>query len=290
MDLSSVACQHTAMRSTQRDGAARSVLERAFSILGAYGPPDRKLTLAEMTRRTGIPKATVHRLAGELLELGMLEGERGVYRLGMRIFELGQLVPLQRDLREAAMPFMQDLFEAAHETVHLAVLHGTEVLYIEKISGHRRVKAGSRVGGRLPAHCTAVGKAILAVSPPGALEAVLAAGLAPRTAFTITAPDVLRRQLATVARVGVAYEREESDLGVTCAASPVYGFGHHVVAAISITGPVGRLQPERYAPTVRFAALALSRQLGSPSGANAVTRSRPARLRRETRAETDTKS
>jgi DNA-binding IclR family transcriptional regulator len=279
------------MRSTQRDGAARSVLERAFTILGAYGPADRKLTLAEMTRRTGIPKATVHRLAGELLELGVLEGERGVYRIGMRMFELGQLVPLQRDLRNAALPFMQDLFEATHETVHLAVLDGTDVLYIDKISGHRRVAAGSRVGGRLPAHCTAVGKAMLAVSPPGVLDALLAAGLAQRTAFTITNPSVLKRQLATVARVGVAYEREESDLGVTCAASPVYGFGRQLVAAVSVTGPVDRLRPERCAPAVHLAALALSRRLGSPSATRASSRSRPAaRPRREARAETGTDS
>ena len=214
-----------------------------------------------MTRRTAEPsKPTVHRLAGELLTLGLLEGERGVYRLGMRMFELGQLVPLQRDLREEALPFMQDLFEATHETVHLAVLDGTEVLYIEKISGHRRVAAGSRIGGRLPAHCTAVGKAIIAVSPPGVLDAVLAAGLTRRTAFTVTVPSVLRKQLARAARDGVAYEREESDLGVTCAASPIYRFGEQVVAAISVTGPVHRLDPDRYAPTVRLAALALSRR------------------------------
>jgi DNA-binding IclR family transcriptional regulator len=252
------------MHSTTRDPATRSVLERAFRILGAYSPADRKLTLAEMTRRTGIPKPTVHRLAGELVALGVLEGDGGVYRLGLRMFELGQLVPRQRDLREAALPFMQDLFEAAHETVHLAVLDGTEVLYIEKISGHRRVAAGSRIGGRLPAHCTAVGKAILSVSPPGVLDAVLAEGLARRTAFTITVPSVLRKQLAKAARAGVAYEREESDLGVTCAASPILGLSNHVVGAISVTGPVSRLDPERYAPTVRLAALALSRRLGSP--------------------------
>jgi IclR family acetate operon transcriptional repressor len=251
------------MRSAQRDGPSRSVLERAFRILSSYGPADRTLTLAELTRRTGIPKATVHRLTRELLELGMLEGQHGVYRLGMRAFELGQLVPRQRDLREAALPFMQDLFEATHETVHLAVLDGTEVLYIDKISGHRRVAAGSRVGGRLPAHCTAVGKAILALSPPSAVEMVLAAGLVPRTAFSITAGSVLRKQLARAAREGVAFEREESGLGVTCAASPVEGFGRQVVAALSVSGPVSRLQPERFAPTVRLAALALSRRLGA---------------------------
>jgi IclR family acetate operon transcriptional repressor len=258
------------MPSTMRDAAARSVLERAFRILGSYSPADRELTLAEMTRRTGIPKPTVHRLAGELLTLGLLEGERGVYRLGIRMFELGQLVPLQRDLREEALPFMQDLFEATHETVHLAVLDGTEVLYIEKISGHRRVAAGSRIGGRLPAHCTAVGKAIIAVSPPGVLDAVLAAGLTRRTAFTVTVPSVLKKQLARAARVGVAYEREESGLGVTCVASPIFRFGEQVVAAISVTGPVTRLDPERYAPTVRLAALALSRRLVRPSAAPAA--------------------
>src|ERR1700730_16762548 len=157
------------MHSTMGEAATRSVLARAFKILGPSPPAARDLTLAKMPRRTEIPKPTVQRLAGELLALGLLEGERGVYRLGMRMFELGQLVPRQRDLREAALPFMQDLFEATHETVHLAVLDGTEVLYIDKISGHRRVAAGSRVGGRLPAHCTAVGKAILALSPPSAV-------------------------------------------------------------------------------------------------------------------------
>jgi len=261
------------MRSTQRDMPARSVVERAFRLLGAFGPADRTLGLAEMGRRTGIPKATVHRLVHELAGLGVLEGEGGAYRLGLRMFELGQLVPLQRDLREAALPFMEDLFEATHEIVHLAVLDGTDVLYIDKISGHRRVAVSSRVGGRLPAHCTAVGKAILAVAPPAALDAVLAAGLTPRTACTITSPGALRRQLATAARTGVAYERGESHQGVTCAASPVYAFGHHVVAAISITGPIGRLQPERFAPAVRVAALALSRRLGSPPAPHGGPRS-----------------
>jgi DNA-binding IclR family transcriptional regulator len=126
---------------------------------------------------------------------------------------------------------------------------------------------------------------MLAVSPPNVLDAILDAGLAPRTSFTITNPSVLKRQLATVARAGVAYEREESGLGVTCAASPVYGYSRQVVAAISITGPVGRLRPERYASAVHLAALALSRLLGSPSATQAASGSRPAaRPRREARA------
>jgi DNA-binding IclR family transcriptional regulator len=140
------------------------------------------------------------------------------------------------------------------------------VLYIEKISGHRRVVTGSRLGGRLPAHCTAVGKAIMAASPPEVLEGVIANGLARRTAFTITVPNVLRRQLAHVTRAGVAYEREESGPNVTCVASPVFGYGNRVVAALSVTGPVGRLDPERFASTVRLAAFALTRRLGGQPG------------------------
>ena len=94
------------------------------------------------------------------------------------------------------------------------------------------------------------------------LDAVPAAGLTRRTAFSISVPSVLKKQLARAAHAGVAYEREESDLGVTCVASPISRFGEQVVAAISVTGPVSRLDPERYGPTVRLAALALSRQLG----------------------------
>jgi IclR family transcriptional regulator, acetate operon repressor len=254
------------MRSAERDDGPPSVVGRVFQLVGAYGPADRALTIGQLAARTGIPKPTVHRLAGQLLATGALERTRDGYRLGMRMFELGQLVPLQRDLREAALPFLQDLYEAAHETAHLAVLDGTEVLYIEKISGRRRVRTGSRIGGRMPAHCTAVGKAILAFSPPEAVAAVLDGGLPPRTPFSITVPGVLKRQLATIARTGVAYDREEADIGVTCAAAPVFAYGRRVVAGISVTGLVTRLDPDRLAPTVLLAALGLSRQLSGGAG------------------------
>lgn len=241
-------------------------MQRVFQLLSAYGPPDRALTIGELAARTGIPKPTVHRLVGQLLATGALERTQDGYLLGIRMFEFGQLVPAQRDLREAALPFLQDLYEAAHETAHLAVLDGTEVFYIEKISGRRRVMTGSRIGGRMPAHCTAVGKAILAFSPPEVVAAVLDGGLRPRTPFSITVASVLKKQLATIARSGVAYDREEADIGVTCAAAPVFAYGKRVVAGISVTGLVTRLDPDRLAPTVLLAALGLSRQLSGGAG------------------------
>ena len=108
----------------------KSVLGRALTLLTAFRPGDAELTLAELTRRTGLPKPTVHRMLAELAEWNVVERTSHGIRLGMRLFELGQLAPLQRGLREAAAPFLSDLFEATHETVHLAVPDGLDVVYV----------------------------------------------------------------------------------------------------------------------------------------------------------------
>ena len=158
---------------------------------------------------------------------------------------------------------MEDLFEATHETVHLAVLDGIEILYVEKIMGHRRVRSPSRVAGRMPLYCTAVGKAILAFSPPDLLERVIEAGLPPRTPYTIVSPKLLRESVAEVARTGVAFDREESLLGLGCAAAPVFGPHHELVGALSVSGSTTRFEPDRMATAVKTASLSLSRVLGA---------------------------
>src|SRR5664279_612712 len=119
------------MRSTQRDSEPESVLERGMSLLWAFDPDRPELGISELARRTGLPKSTTHRLAGELVRLGLLEQAGPRLRLGLRLFELGQLVPRQRTLRDAALPFMEDLREATQNSVHLAVLEGIEVVYVE---------------------------------------------------------------------------------------------------------------------------------------------------------------
>ncbi|MBW0089722.1 IclR family transcriptional regulator [Pseudonocardia sp. KRD-184] len=239
-----------------------SVLGRTMTLLGAFRPGDAELTLAELCRRTGIPKGTAHRLLAELVEWQIVERtERGV-RLGMRLFELGQLAPLQRGLREAAAPFLADLFEATRETVHLAVLDGVEVVYVHKLTGTRGPQVPSRLGGRMPAHCTGVGKALLAFSPPDRLAAVVAAGLERRTPRTVIAPGLLDAELARIRERGVAVEHEESTVGIACVAAPVLDGDGLAVAALSITGWAHRLDTGRVAPAVRTAALGLSRALG----------------------------
>jgi DNA-binding IclR family transcriptional regulator len=253
----------TTMRSTQRDDEPKSVLARAFALLTCFTANDTDLSLAKLASRTGIPKATVHRLVGQLAQCGAVERTPAGVRLGMRLFELGQLAPRHRDLREAALPHMEDLARATAHTVHLAVLDGTEVVYLEKLTGRHGPPLPSRVGGRMAAHCTGVGKALLAFSPAAAVNEVVASELVRRTPHTITLPAVLRRELADIRRSGLAFDREESTPGVVCVACPVFGPTGAVVAAVSITGWSNRLDTGRVASAVRTATLAISRQLGA---------------------------
>ena len=180
-----------------------AVLDRAFRLLDAFRAPPQNLTLDELTARSGLPRSTAHRLAGQLERLGALERSRRGWRLGTRLFELGQMVPRQQRLRDVALAYMEDLYEATRETVQLAVLDDGEVLYVEIISGHRRVPTPSRRGGRMPAHCTALGKAMLAFSADAGQEWIAQHPvLAARTSRTLTDPALLRRELHDVRRLG----------------------------------------------------------------------------------------
>jgi IclR family transcriptional regulator, acetate operon repressor len=240
-----------------------SVLGRTMALLTAFRSGEEELTLAELARRAGIPKPTAHRLLAELATWNVVERTPGGHRLGMRLFELGQLAPQQRGLREAAAPFLADLFEATHETVHLAVPDGVDVVYVQKLPGRHGPRIDSRIGGRMPAYCTGVGKALLAFGPPERLAEVLAAGLVRRTPRTVVAPGLLRQELDRVRACGVAEEHEESTVGIACTAALVMDASGRAVAAISITGWANRMDTARLAPAVRTAALGLSRALRS---------------------------
>ncbi|MHB8220993.1 MAG: IclR family transcriptional regulator [Acidimicrobiales bacterium] len=249
------------MRFDERNGL--SVLARAFRLLDGFEPDGHYVGLAELSRRAELPKATAFRVANQLVELGALERSPKGYRLGMRMFVLGSRVPRQRRLRDAALPLMEDLYEATHETVHLAVRDDLEVLYIEKISGRRSAVTRTQIGTRRPLHCTALGKAILASSDDDLVDAVIRAGLARHTQFTITSPQRFIEEIKSVRSEGVAYDREEYHLGTTCVAAAVLEPGRAVAAALSVSGLTGRFHEERQAVAVRTAALTLTRALGS---------------------------
>ena len=139
----------------------RTVTSKVLAILEVFETSRTPLSLTEICARSELPGSTVHRLLSELTDWGLLmRGTNGRYQLGIRLWELAQNTV--RQLVEAARPYVQDLFSVTGQTSQLAIREGHDVLYIERVYGTRRVPRASRVGGRLPMHATAVGKAILA--------------------------------------------------------------------------------------------------------------------------------
>ena len=235
-----------------------TVLGKVVTVLHAFTIDDHGVSLAELARRTGLPKGTLHRVLADLAEVRLVEKTDRGYLLGSQLFELGMRASVERRLLEVATPFMEDLYERTHETVHLGVLEGLEVVYVAKIGGHRQASAPSRIGGRMPLYCTAIGKALLAHADRALLRDVVAGGLARLTPRTLTAPGLLRKQLDRAVETGVAFEYEESAPGIVCVAAPVLDAADRAVAAISVTGPVRRFQPEKHAGLVKAAAAGVS--------------------------------
>lgn len=231
-------------------GARESVVERISLLIAAFDAESSTLSLGELTERTGLPKSTVHRIADQLLESHWLERATVGYRLGLRFFEVGALVSGRTKLPERALPFLQDLQSDTGQTVQLAMLAGGEVLILEKLRGHSTVEVGTRVGARVPAHCTAAGKALLAFAPEKVVEEVLATGLERRTGRTIVVPELLRQELVAVRTGQWAAQTEEWMPGVRCVAAPVRGSGR-AIAAVSVGGPVHRISPGKLVPLVR---------------------------------------
>jgi DNA-binding IclR family transcriptional regulator len=239
----------------------KSVLARGLLVLDAFSSADGELSLAALAARTGLPKPTAYRLASGLVEWGGLERTPSGYRLSMKLFELGQRVARPRDLRGAALPYLEDLYEATHENIHLAVQDEMHTFFLEKVTGHRSMPIMSGVGGRLPVHCTATGKLFLAYGSAGYFQRVAAAGLHRYTPRTTTMPGMLRKELDRVLERGYGVNHEECEVGVSAVAAPVFDRHKRLLAAISITGNGSKLDLDRLAPAVRTAAFAVSREL-----------------------------
>ncbi|WNF01790.1 IclR family transcriptional regulator [Streptomyces luomodiensis] len=248
------------------------MLDKAVVVLDCFRPDGGAFRLTEIAARTGLAKTTAFRLCADLVRLGLLERDGETYRLGGKLFELGSLVPRRHGLRESALPFLQDLFEATHETIHLGVREGHDVVYVERIHGHQALSLPSRIGGRLPLTCTGVGKALLAFSGDELTEEVLAEPLPRLTPHSVTDPARLRTAIEQIQVSGLAYEEQEAAMGVSCIASPVFD-GPTAVAALSVAVPRARFRPAQLAPAVRTAALGLSRVLRSGRDAGRGDRS-----------------
>lgn len=189
-------------------------------MLSAFEETAGALTLSEIAAHAEIPLPTAHRLAGELVEWGALERTpQGRYVVGMRLWEVAQNAG--RQLRDAARPFVQDLFSLTQETAHIAVRDGRDALYIDRVYGSKRVPRASRVGGRLPLHATAVGKVLLAYEEDWVREAYLSGPLEVPTRRTHTKPEQLAAELDRIRHQGYASTLEEMRNGSCSIAVPV---------------------------------------------------------------------
>ncbi|MET0420057.1 MAG: IclR family transcriptional regulator [Actinoplanes sp.] len=246
---------------------AASVTSRALDLLGAFDPGHRRLSLSEMARRAGLPLATAHRLIGELHRWGALDRlDSGDYVIGRRLWDLGLLAPVQTGLRQAASPFLHDLYGTTLATVHLAVRDGAEVLYVDRLAGHDSVPVVSRIGSRLPMHATGVGKVLLAYAPDD-VRAEALGRLARITPYTITQPARLLDQLRRVRAEGYATTGEEMSLGACSVAVPVRGAEGEVVAALGIVVPDLRRERVRLVSALRVAAHGIGRTLTGAASA-----------------------
>lgn len=255
----------TAPGSSGDDAAANSVAARLFRVLEVFSAQRPALTLSAISRHSGLALTTTHRLVGELARWGALErGADGRYRIGLRLYEVAALTPRGTPLREAAMPYLGDLYEATHENVQLGVLDGRDVVYVERLSGREAVPVSSRVGGRLPLHATGVGLVLLAHADRELQDEILHGPLRRFTPRTIATAHRLRRELAEVRRNGYVISDRQIELSTLSVAAPVFDHTDAVTAAMSVVVPAEGTDPSRLVPVVRSAARGLSRALGSP--------------------------
>jgi DNA-binding IclR family transcriptional regulator len=241
----------------------RTVSSRLLELLFAFDSEHSSLSAADLTRMTGMPHATVRRLLGELVTVGALQrAGDGRLTVGLRLWQLGTLAPMTESLRTLALPYMEDLFAALHQHVQLAVLEGNEAVIIERLSAPNAVGLFSQVGGRMPLHCSAVGKVLLSHGGADLIDTVLAAHLRTHTRHTIVDPDRLRKELAACRQTGTATVRGELTEDADSVAARIMNGDRRVVAALSVVVRSGSVRHHTALPSVLTSAYAISRALG----------------------------
>lgn len=221
-------------------------VERALRLLTTLSDGTSR-SLTELSGAIGLSSSTTFRILATLARSGYVEraSQSGSYRLGLACLELGQAYQVGSDIRQIALPELEKLRDDTMETVHLAVLDGMDVVYLEKLNGLHAVQVmSSRVGGRLPAYCTGLGKVLLAYVDPTIVRAHFEqTGLRAYTQMTIASPSELMEHLEEIRRQGYALDEGEHEAEVRCAAAPVLDSTRKSVAAISVAGPAGRMEP-----------------------------------------------
>jgi DNA-binding IclR family transcriptional regulator len=227
-------------------------LAKVVSILDAFSTSRRSLSLAEISAVSGFPRSTAHRLAASMRDVGLLDQDshRDRYRLGLKLFELGNTVLANMDLHREARPFVDALSQVTGHLVHLAVFDGQQAIVIHRVSADSGTPL--TLIEAAPVHCTSVGKAILAFQPAAKIEAIIAGGLKRFTDATIIEGRKLKVELKAIRSRGYALDEGEHQPGIRCIGVPVHDRVGRVVAGLSVSGPARRLKRDHVAELAKI--------------------------------------
>jgi DNA-binding IclR family transcriptional regulator len=230
----------------QSEDAVKSLV-KVVSILEAFSTSRRSMSLAEISAATGFPRSTTHRLAASLRDVGLLDqdGHRDRYRLGIKLFELGNTVLANMDLHREARPVVDALSQVSGHLVHLAVFDGQQAIVIHRVSADSGTPL--TLIEAAPVHCTSVGKAILAFQSTAKIDEIIAGGLKRFTDSTITDERRLKSELKLIRTRGYAVDEGEHQPGIRCVGAPIHDRAGRVIAGLSASGPARRLQKDQLA-------------------------------------------
>lgn len=239
---------------------SQGAVEKAIMVIASFPPGRTTIGVSELARRCGLAKSTTHRILQVLQTIGMVERIAAGYRLGHRVLELADIAEGRAPsrFRDCVLPFLLDLYEETHLTVQLGVWSGTRVLIAENLHGRNAFAVPPRVGARAPAHCTALGRVLLAHADEHKYQRIMSEELRAFTQDTITTPGSLEREIHTVREEGIAFSWNEFIPGIVQIAAPIWGPGRCVTAAICTSGPENRFDVAVAARHVRRIAHAAS--------------------------------
>jgi len=251
------------MPAKKRARQTQSVSSKLLRVIEAFTSAEPALTLSEISRKTEIPLPTAYRFVGEWVAWGgLVRRADGRYVVGTRLWEVGVQSPNLQILKNAAIPYLEDLVSETKQTAQLAILEGFDALYVEKIAARNASVSISRVGSRLPLHATGVGLILLAQSDSDFIENYLARPLKKFTNHTITDPELIHPRLVNIRRTDLIRVEEELHTGILSIAAPVKDRSGKTIAAISSVVPIAQKDDKSLEFLVRSAGIGASRVLG----------------------------
>jgi IclR family transcriptional regulator, KDG regulon repressor len=243
------------------------LIDRLLDIVELLTLEKDGLGVTDIANRTSLHKSTVHRIVSALAERGYIEKvpERSVYKVGLKFVEISSVYLNSVELKTEATPYLRELTSKLGQPTHLAILDGTDAVYIEKVDVLNNIRLYSQIGRRIPVYCSALGKCLLSGLHEGEIdEIVQKSSFIKFTAKTLTREELLR-QVRAVTTDGYAVDDEEHDEGIRCIAVPVRDYRGKVIASVSVAGPASvflQKNDNETAKMVKETALVISKRMG----------------------------